>query len=290
MKRTIQIIVLLMTVGLVHGQEVYKRLQSAVKNLQGDEQLKSGVLAFSVGDQKTGNIVFSENGTTGLPAGSTQKVFTSIASLETLKGDYRYKTTLAYSGNVVDGILNGKLMIDGAGDPTLGSWRYSDTKEQVILNRWIKAIKQAGIRRINGDIIISNSWGSYTVPGGWIWDDIGNYYGAGATSVNWRENQYDLKLKSGSTGSKVAIVATNPPLYDVNLVSELTGGKAGSGDNAYIYLGPYSNIGYVRGTIPPNQNSFTVSGSFPDPAHQLKRALEEELKKQGIQYTNDSGD
>ncbi|HSU51050.1 MAG TPA: D-alanyl-D-alanine carboxypeptidase, partial [Segetibacter sp.] len=98
------------------------------------------------------------------------------------------------------------------------------------------------------------------------------------------------KLKSGSTGSKVAIVATNPPLYDVNLVSELTGGKAGSGDNAYIYLGPYGNTGFVRGTIPPNESSFTVSGSFPDPAHQLKRVLEEELKKQGIQFTNDSGD
>ncbi|MGI8637937.1 MAG: D-alanyl-D-alanine carboxypeptidase/D-alanyl-D-alanine-endopeptidase, partial [Segetibacter sp.] len=49
------------------------------------------------------------------------------------------------------------------------------------------------------------------------------------------------------------------------------------------YLAPYSNTGYVRGTIPPNENSFTVSGSFPDPSKQITRVLEEELKKQGIE-------
>lgn len=289
MKRTLQIIALLIITGFANGQEISKKLQYAIKILETDQQLKSGLVALYVMDQKSNVVVCNENGTIGLPVASTQKVLTSVASLELLGTKYKYQTSLDYTGNIKNGTLEGDLIINGSGDPTLGSWRYENTKEQVVLNKWIKAIKQAGIQRINGEIVINSNWGTYSVPGGWIWDDIGNYYGAGATGLNWRENQYDLKLKSGKTvGDKVSIIATVPLLYDVNLISELTTGKAGSGDNAYIYLAPYSSTGYVRGTIPPNENSFTVSGSFPDPRKQMIRVLQEEMRKQGIELNSNS--
>ena len=35
------------------------------------------------------------------------------------------------------------------------------------------------------------------LPGGYIWEDMGNYYGSGSWAINWRENQYDLILKPG---------------------------------------------------------------------------------------------
>ena len=287
MKRIVQIITLLMVAGFASGQGISKRLHDSVTILEADDQLKSGMLAFYVFDQKTGTVVLDENGTTGLPVASSQKVLTSVASLELLETNYHYQTSLSYSGIIHNGTLNGNLYINGSGDPTLGSWRYDNTKEQVVFNKWVKAIKQAGINRINGAIISNNDWGTYSVPGGWIWDDIGNYYGAGATGLNWRENQYDLKLQSGnSIGDKVRIVTTVPKLYDVNLMSELTTGKTGSGDNAYIYLAPYSHTGFVRGTIPPNENAFTVSGSFPDPAKQMIYLFEEELKKQSIELSS----
>ncbi|GEO10217.1 D-alanyl-D-alanine carboxypeptidase/D-alanyl-D-alanine endopeptidase [Segetibacter aerophilus] len=283
MKKLVQSITLLIVFGFASGQGISKKLQDAVKTLEMDDQLKSGMLAFYVVDQKTGSVVLNENGTIGLPFASSQKVLTSVAALELLGTTYRYQTTLAYNGEIQNGTLTGNIYVNGSGDPTTGSWRYDQTKEQAVLNKWIKAIKQAGINRINGSIIINNNWGTYSVPGGWIWDDIGNYYGAGATGFNWRENQYDIKLKSGnSVGDKVTIVATLPRLRDVNLISELTTGRAGSGDNAYIYLAPYSSIGYIRGTIPPNENAFTISGSFPDPAKQASNLFEEEFAKQGI--------
>ncbi|MCW3080338.1 D-alanyl-D-alanine carboxypeptidase/D-alanyl-D-alanine-endopeptidase [Segetibacter sp.] len=284
MKKLVQFITLLIVFGFANGQGISKKLQDAAQSLKADDQLKSGMLAFYVLDQKTGTVVINENGTIGLPVASSQKVLTSVASLELLGTAYRYQTSLAYSGIIQNGTLNGNIYIAGSGDPTLGSWRYDETKEQVVLNKWIKAIKQAGINRINGSVFINHNWGTYSVPGGWIWDDIGNYYGAGATGTNWRENQYDIKLKSGnSIGDKVSIVTTIPKLYDVNLTSELTTGKPGSGDNAYIYLAPYSITGYIRGTIPPNENAFTISGSFPDPSKQLINVFYNALRKQGIE-------
>lgn len=276
-----------MVIGSVNGQGVSKKLQEAVANFEADDQMKSGMMGFYVVNQRSGAIVFNENGAIGLPIASSQKVLTSVASLELLGTGYRYQTSLAYTGTIQNGTLNGDLYLTGSGDPTLGSWRYGNTKEQVLLNKWIEAVKQAGIQRIKGTVINENNWDSQTIPGGWIWDDIGNYYGAGVSQLNWHENQYDLKLRSGNkTGDKVSIVAIVPPLYDITLTNELTTGKPGSGDNAYIYLPPYSTSGYVRGTIPPNENSFTVSGSFPDPSKQLVNTFKDELKKQGIELTN----
>jgi D-alanyl-D-alanine carboxypeptidase/D-alanyl-D-alanine-endopeptidase (penicillin-binding protein 4) len=286
MKKLVQFITLLMVFGFASGQGISKRLQDAVEILKMDDQLKSGMLAMYVLDQKTGSTILNENGTIGVPFASSQKVLTSIAALELLGTTYRYQTTLTYSGAIHNGTLTGNLYINGSGDPTTGSWRYDQTKEQVVLNKWIRAIKRAGINRINGSVVIPNNWGTYTVPGGWIWDDIGNYYGAGAAAFNWHENQYDIKLKSGnSVDDKVTVVTTMPRLHDVNLISELTTGRPGSGDNAYIYLAPNSSIGYLRGSIPPNENAFTISGSFPDPAKQAGHLFEEEFKKQGIEIS-----
>ncbi|MDB5247241.1 MAG: dacB [Segetibacter sp.] len=288
MKRVVSFAWLLMIVGFGNAQGVSKRLGDAVRALENDSQMQSAIVGIYVADQKTGAIVFERNARIGLAIASSQKVITSAASLELLGTGYRYKTELAYDGQIANGTLTGNLYVVGYGDPTLGSWRYGNTKEQVILNKWSSSLHQSGIKQVNGNITAFNrNWESQTIPGGWIWDDIGNYYGAGVSAVNWRENQYDLKLRSGNrAGDKVTIVSTLPKLYHINFTSELTTGKPGSGDNAYIYLPPYATNGFIRGTIPPGENAFTISGSFPNPGLQLTSVLTDEFRKQGIEVAS----
>jgi D-alanyl-D-alanine carboxypeptidase/D-alanyl-D-alanine-endopeptidase (penicillin-binding protein 4) len=284
MKSIVQFIALLLVAVVVNGQDISKKLKDAIKNLESDEQMQSGFVGFYVVKQKDGAVVLNENGSIGLPVASSQKVITSVASLEMLGADYHYKTILNYDGEIVNSTLDGNIYLSGFGDPTLGSWRYNTTKDNVILNKWIRAIEDAGIKQINGNILVSdNDWETQTIPGGWIWDDIGNYYGAGVAAINWHENQYDLKLRSGNKGDNVSIVSINPTLYGVTLNNELKAGKAGSGDNAYIYLPPYATIGFIRGTIPPGETAFTVSGSFPDPIRELIAVFTGELEKRGIE-------
>jgi serine-type D-Ala-D-Ala carboxypeptidase/endopeptidase (penicillin-binding protein 4) len=273
----------MLMVGIAKGQGIIKKLEDAVQNLEEDNQMRNALLGFYVVESKTGETVYNRNKDIGFAVASSQKVITSAASLELLGGNYRYKTELAYDGKIDNGVLNGNVYLVGYGDPTLGSWRYDNTKEQTILNKWTKALQSSGIKKVNGNLIsYDKNWESQITPGGWIWDDIGNWYGAGASALNWRENQYDLKLKSGKPGDKVSIVTTVPKLYGVTLIPELIAGKAGSGDNGYIYLPPYANVGFVRGSIPPNENSFTISGSFPNPAFQLASTVANELNSKGI--------
>src|SRR5690606_17201099 len=209
---------------------------------------------------------------------------TSVTALELLGSDYKYKTSFFYNGKIEKGTLEGNIMVEGTGDPTLGSWRYASTKEDVVLGAIIDALRKKGINRVNGQMVAhSPNFETQTIPGGWIWDDIGNYYGAGSSGLNWRENQYDLKLKPGSrVGDPCEIIGTDPRMNYVNFYSDLPTGKKGRGDNAYIYLPPQSPEAIVRGTIPLGESPFTFSGSFPNPPMQFMNTISEILYKEGF--------
>src|SRR5687767_9669135 len=204
-------------------QNVSQRLDLAIQKLSADSQLKHAILSLYVVESKTGRIVFEKNAEVGLAPASCQKVVTSVTAFELLGKNYAYKTMLAYDGSIEKNLLKGSVHIIGSGDPTLGSWRFRTTKEEYVLTQFLTAIKKLGIKKIGEGIRTDDTWGPQIIPDGWIWQDIRNYYGAGASSINWRENQYDLVLRSGrKIGDKVSIVAVVPANLPLNFSGEIT--------------------------------------------------------------------
>ncbi len=265
----------LMITVVVPAQSLPQKLAAAVQILEGDSTMKYAIFSLQVVDGQTGNVVYGHNSNVGLAAASTQKLFTAAAAFELLGKEYQYKTVISYNGKVTAGVLNGDLQIKGYGDPTLGSWRWKDTKPDSILQRIVRLLKEKKISKISGRILLNDSvFSIQPIPGGWIWDDMGNYYGAGSWGINWRENQYDLVLKPGKTeGEATTIIGTKPELLEEGLLNLITTGKKGSGDNGYIYRAPYAQKGFTQGTVPPGA-SFTISGSLPNPSLQFSRELE----------------
>ncbi|MNQ94928.1 D-alanyl-D-alanine carboxypeptidase DacC precursor [compost metagenome] len=129
-----------------------------------------------------------------------------------------------------------------------------------------------------------STFGTSTIPTGWIWQDIGNYYGAGAGSICWRENQFDVHLRAGSsTGSDVQLVKTVPQTPYIQLVNELKTGASGTGDNAYGFLAPYTNIGYLRGAWGIGIKKSCISLALPDAAFDAAYRLQDTLKRLSIE-------
>jgi D-alanyl-D-alanine carboxypeptidase/D-alanyl-D-alanine-endopeptidase (penicillin-binding protein 4) len=64
----------------------------------------------------------------------------------------------------------------------------------------------------------------------------------------------------------------------LNLKILATSAAKGTGDNGYIFMPLNDAYGYVRGTIPVNENHFSISGAMPHPAAQLALTLESSLK------------
>ena len=265
-------------------QALTPALGAALQKMEADTQLKHAIVSLYVVDAATGAVIFDEHSQVGLAPASCQKLFTSVAALDLLGPDYRYRTSLGYSGQLEKGVLKGDLYLLGTGDPTLGSWRYDSTKESVLLHRWIAALGKGGIKKIEGNIVIDDShWETQVLPGGWIWEDIGNYYGAGAWGLNWHENQYDLRMKPGiAVGDLVKMEAPAEQLEIYSLANLVKTGAPGSGDQSCIYGAPYNPLAIVGGTIPLQKEDFVVSGSIPVPPRYAGILLGEALQKNGI--------
>lgn len=275
----------LLTVNYSFAQSTASKLEQAYANLVNDEQAKYAITSLCVLDAQTGKVIFAKNENIGLATASTLKTITSATAFSVLGKDFKFQTTLAYTGQITaNGTLQGDLIIIGGGDPTLGSWRYEQSKENVILNQWVTAIRNAGIKKIEGSVIGDDSlFGTQSMPEGWIWQDMGNYYGAGTSALTWRENQFDVHLKPGpSTGAEVRITEAAPAMPYIKLINELKTGSAGSGDNAYAFLPPYSYTAYLRGTWGMGISKAGISLALPDPAFEAAYRLQDTLARLSI--------
>lgn len=264
------------------AQTVSQKLQKAFQQFEKDSQLKYAISSLYVIDAATGKPVFEKNAQVGLAPASTQKIITSVSAFELLGKEYRYKTELGLNKPMYGNNVTAEgLVIVGYGDPTLGSWRYENTKVEAVIKKWKEELEKKNITNgfelnIYAD---DRKWGTQTIPGGWIWDDIGNYYGAGASSLNWRENQYDIYLSSGDQPGDSCKIVKIEPEVSVKIICEVKAGLMGSGDNAYVYHSSYSQYGFIRGTIPPKEKSFKISASIPEPASQLAHELGSGINK-----------
>ncbi|MFN4364054.1 D-alanyl-D-alanine carboxypeptidase/D-alanyl-D-alanine endopeptidase [Chryseobacterium hispalense] len=268
-------VVLTLSVQIIFAQEISQKLDAATKNLMNSSAAVSSSLSFYVSDE-SGNFIYEYQGNKGLSTASTQKIFTAAAALEVLGKNYTYKTTSGYSGNISGGNLNGDLIISSTGDPTLGSWRYDAYKPENFKQKLIEAIKKAGITKISGDLVIDDSYFDHqTIPGGWPWDDLGNYYGAGVWGINWRENQFDININGNEFKN------FSYPLEGVNWLNDVKVG--GNSDQSLIFTAPHSNVALINGTLP--SKTVTVSGATPNPPLQLGVEVKQWLQQAGIELS-----
>lgn len=287
MKKPLLLLNFLFLSVAVSAQSLEQRLQTAFSHLQQDSQCKYASVSLTVLDAKTGETVFTANPNMGLATASTLKTVTSVTAFNILGKDFQYQTQLGYSGAIsADGTLNGDVIIKGGGDPTLGSWRWETTKENIVLNTMVAALKKAGIKKVNGRIIGDEYvFGSQSIPDGWIWEDVGNYYGAGTSGLCWRENQFDIKLQTGSIGSVIDVAQTVPSVPYLTFKSELTNAAAGTGDRSYAFLPVGDRVMYLRGTYAQDQSKKSISVAMYDPAYDAAYRLEDTLKRLGVIIT-----
>lgn len=254
--------------------------QEALSKFINHNALRTANISLLIKDMKTGaTIAEHRSGQAAIPA-STMKVVTTATALEVLGADFRYETVLSYDGRIeADGTLNGNLYIVGSGDPTLGSSKMGDRD---FLKKWTAAIREKGIRRINGSIVGDDS--RFDNEGSnpkWTWDDIGNYYAPGIWGIAYKDNTVAVTFQSGAVGTTPGIIAANPQVAGMTIDNQVLSTTTTS-DKAYFFGAPKSMNRLVRGEIPANRPAFVVRAELPNPALLLAHDLLETLKQEGI--------
>jgi len=200
-------------------------------------------LSIYVQDLDTGEVVVRWLEKTPRNPASTMKLLTTLVALDTLGPTYRWKTEVYVRGKVEDGSLDGDLLLKGYGDPYLVTERVWQLQQD---------IRHAGIRSIEGDLLIDDSWfdiGDYD-PAAFDRQPLRAYNVApSALLMNFKVVRYWFE----PDGTSVS-VRLDPPLDNLRVDNRL-GIRPG-------YCG-----GYQRGiTITTNEpaDRVTFSGKFPD--------------------------
>lgn len=283
-KQSIPIVgLLLFSFGNIMAQGLQTSLEQGFKRFASAEQMKYAAIGFTVQDA-SGKTIFASQENMGLAPASCQKVITAATAFDKLGTGYKFTTNISYSGSIANGELQGSLLVDGSGDPTMGSWRFPSQPDTAFFWQVFQAITAKGITTIAGDIVATNTqFGIQPVPGGWIYDDIGNYYGAGTWALNYHENQYDASFNAnGNIGDVLPLQKTTPEAGIQTFNSLVTLGAAGTGDNSVIYAPPYSTMAYATGTLGKTGKPFTIGGSIPSGEGALLEALKNYLQQKGI--------
>lgn len=255
-------------INKVFSREVYKNAQTGI----------------SIIDNTTGNVLYESNHQKLFIPASVMKLVTTASALEILGPNYRFKTRLYYSGKIENGILNGDLIIVGGGDPALGSDYFPEFYfTPHFLEKWARLIGEAGITSVAGRVVTDNSfYSNEQIPPTWNWEDIGNYYGAGANALAYHDNLLKITFQSpASPGMLTRIVSIDPEVKELSWQNEVRSSDIPR-DRAYVFGSPIDNRRIIRGTIPKNRSSFTIKASNPYPEKTLAEEFARHLSRVGI--------
>ena len=125
------------------------KLPASVRSVLQVRDLPADSLSIYVEDLQTGEVLLRWRDDEPRNPASTVKLLTTLVALDTLGPAYRWKTDVYVNGEIIDGKLNGDLLLKGYGDPFLVTERVW----QLLRN-----IRQAGIHEITGDLLIDDSY------------------------------------------------------------------------------------------------------------------------------------
>ncbi|MFO0453676.1 MAG: D-alanyl-D-alanine carboxypeptidase/D-alanyl-D-alanine-endopeptidase, partial [Pseudomonadota bacterium] len=176
-------------------------LPPRVQQVLASQSIPASAVSIVVRDAVSGEQHLAWNQNLPRTPASTIKVLTTYAALDVLGPAYTWKTRAYAAGPVVDGRLQGDLVIEGGGDPFITAERWW---------RFARELRQRGIESIEGDIVIDRSLFA-PVPG-----DRYDFDGKGYRTYNVLPDPLLVNLQSAEftlipRGDSVQVKIDPPP-------------------------------------------------------------------------------
>lgn len=170
-------------------------------------------VAIVVAPAGAGAPLFTHQASRPMTPASVMKLVTTLAALEVLGRDYRFRTDAYLDGNLHDGTLDGNLVLKGHGDPkiTLEQWQA-----------FVADLRAHGVADIRGDLVLDRS--DFALPphdpAAFDGEPRKPYnVGADALLVNFKAIKFAFAPNAAGTGVDVTM---EPALPNVALGSALT--------------------------------------------------------------------
>lgn len=209
-------------------------------------------------DQKKSDTYYNYQSDRLLTPASVMKSVTVAAALKEKGGDYKWETKVMAVGTVQDGTLHGNIIVEGSGDPTLGSKYFSEDQPD-FLQMVSEALNRHGIKQVDGRTIASTPWPDEGAVPSWELEDIPGIDGAGFYRLNWNDNVFTLMVPS---------MTLTPSIPDLNVKWT----KSSSGLTAWRNPGSYDVT--VSGQLGKKQSRAALRLSMPNPPSVLTAKID----------------
>lgn len=225
-------------------------VQTYVNQLKTTEELKEAVWGIKAARLGGGTIAEYNSGMRMLPASNMKLISTGLV-LNELGGDYRFRTRIAYSGELSEGVLKGDLYIVGGGDPTIGGRDSVAIALQTTFSQWEKIVRDAGITRIEGRIIgdgrfFDGEHQNYS----WQLEDSSSGDGTVMSGLSFGGGLQSFSITPGSkAGEPVKVEAVYPETPWMNWEHSATTSASGTGDHLYYSCTELAPVAAMTGTI-----------------------------------------
>jgi len=265
------------------GKRVDRRLDAAPLN-----RYLWGIVLLDA----NGRVVYQRNAERlFIPASNTKIVVAAVASA-LLPPDWTVSTSVYATGPVVDGTVEGDLVLYGRGDPTMSRRCYAvDTTAAgacledpaAPLRDLAGQLRARGIRSVSGDVIGD---GSYFEPllvhPGWEAYDLNWWYAAPVSGLGFNDNSIDITYRPGPEVGAPPVIAFEPNYGDVVLENRAQTTRAQSGRTIDFYRHPGTLALWAEGSLPLDTPERTEYFALPDPNHYTAQAFRAALADEEI--------
>ena len=278
MRSGIIFLLILVFSSLTFCQQNIKEFQRKLDILLGNDFFDKSTASVNIYDLTSDTSLYELNIKKLLTPASNQKIITSVSALIYLGADYKFATSMYYTGKQEGSVLNGDIYIIGGCDPLF------TTND---LSWFVKRLKLMGIKGINGNIYADVSmkdslfWGD-----GWMWDDDPSSDAPYLSALNINGNCVDVKVLNKAEGERPDIII-QPKTKFVSLINNaVCGSDIDSSDYRVTrdWINRVNNI-YVYGTIPAKkiiQDTIETKINIFNPSLYFLTMFKERLQASGI--------
>jgi D-alanyl-D-alanine carboxypeptidase/D-alanyl-D-alanine-endopeptidase (penicillin-binding protein 4) len=262
-----------------------QQLRDDITNIVSGPGVQRAAWGIVVESIDSNDRLFELNPKALLVPASVLKLVSLAAAADAVGWDFRYETTVLGIGPVVDGVLDGDLVVVGSGDPSIGGRGGADW------TIWIDALKGQGIRRITGRVIANDDGLEEPRPQlAWTWDDLGYPTGALFGALNFAENQMEVTINPNATAGGPPVLSMDVAAWRRPLRNRAVTGEPGSQQLLWPEQRPGEPFLTIAGSIPAGAQPARLRVSAGNPTFWFATSLRSALVGAGIDVGGEAYD
>ncbi len=230
-----------------------------------------------------GKLIYGRNADRMFIPASTAKLVVSAVAAAKLSPDWTVKTSVYATGPLVNGTLQGDLILYGRGDPTFSHRCYGldtvragacEPDPATPLRRLVDSLRARGLRTVAGDVVGDGSYFEPTlVHPAWEAYDLNWWYAAPVSGLGFNDNSVDLSWNAGAAVGAPAQIGVAPPFAEITLENRTVTVPGDTGTTIDFFRDPGTRRVWAQGQVAQSSRGLTEHLALPDPNLYTARAF-----------------